>query len=63
METNARSTNWYATIGDMLVAGCQIHYVVKTEHCNTQDVEDFTTTDGATKKYYRPSYIYNAGVE
>lgn len=61
IKTNARSTNWYATIGDMLVAGCQIHYVVKAEHCNTQDVEDFTTTDGVTKKYYRPSYIYNAG--
>lgn len=61
IKTNARSTNWYATIGDMLVAGCQIHYVVKTDACNTQDVEDFTTTDGVTKKYYRPSLIYDAG--
>lgn len=61
IKTNARSTNWYATIGDMTIAGCQIHYVVKTEHCNTLDVEDFTTTDGVTNKFYRPSYIYDAG--
>lgn len=64
IKTNARSTNWYATIGDMTIAGCQIHYVVKTEKCSIEaDVEDFTIVDGVTKKYYRPSLIYNAGVE
>lgn len=31
VKTNARSTNWYAEIGNMLIAGCQIHYCVKTD--------------------------------
>lgn len=31
IKTNARSTNWYVTIGDMTIAGCQIHYLVKTD--------------------------------
>ena len=31
IKTNARSTNWYVTIGNMTIAGCQIHYIVKTD--------------------------------
>ena len=30
IRTNARSTNWYVAIGDMVVAGCQIHYAVRS---------------------------------
>lgn len=32
IRTNARSTNWYVSIGrtvPMLIAGCQIHYVMR----------------------------------
>ena len=31
VKTNARSTNWYAQVGTVLIAGCQIHYAVKTD--------------------------------
>ena len=31
IKTNARSTNWYAEIGNMMIAGCQIHYCIKTD--------------------------------
>ena len=31
IKTNARSANWYLSIGNMLVAGCQIHYAVQTD--------------------------------
>lgn len=31
IRTNARSTNWYLEVGDMLIAGCQIHYVLLTD--------------------------------
>ena len=31
IKTNARSTNWYVTIGNMTIAGCQIHYLLKTD--------------------------------
>lgn len=35
IKTNRNSTNWYARIGTdehhVIVAGCQIHYAIKTE--------------------------------
>ena len=31
MPTNRHSTNWYLVLGCMIVAGCQIHYVIKTD--------------------------------
>lgn len=31
VRTNAKSTNWYVRIGNMVVAGCQIHYAVRTD--------------------------------
>ena len=31
VKTNSKSTNWYVEIGDMLVAGCQIHYAIITD--------------------------------
>ncbi|QDP55365.1 MAG: hypothetical protein Tp176DCM1853251_49 [Prokaryotic dsDNA virus sp.] len=34
VRTNAKSTNWYVVIGDMVLAGCQIHYAVRTDQAN-----------------------------
>lgn len=34
IKTNAKSTNWYIAIGNMLIAGCQIHYAIKTTTCS-----------------------------
>lgn len=31
IKTNAKSTNWYVNIGNMSIAGCQIHYVIKSD--------------------------------
>lgn len=36
IRTNAKSTNWYVVIGDMVVAGCQIHYAVRAENYNPE---------------------------
>lgn len=30
VDTNRHSTNWYVEIGNMTIAGCQIHYAIKT---------------------------------
>lgn len=29
--SNKHSTNWYLEIGNVVIAGCQIHYLVKTD--------------------------------
>ena len=31
IQTNSKSTNWYVSIGNMIIAGCQIHYAVKCD--------------------------------
>ena len=43
IKTNRHSTNWYVTIGNMIVAGCQIHYAIRTDEATkrpgTRDIE------------------------
>ena len=31
IKTNVKSTNWYVLIGNMIIAGCQIHYAIQTD--------------------------------
>lgn len=64
LKTNRNSTNWYAKVGSdenhVIIAGCQIHYAVKSEEKpNTLDTEDLTL-DSENKKYLRPNSIYIA---
>jgi hypothetical protein len=63
VKTNARSTNWYAVIGNITIAGCQINYAVKTERCNLGPAKSFATKDGVVNEYNVPSTIYNADQE
>jgi len=60
IRTNARSTNWYAEIGNLLIAGCQIHYTVKTEHCHFGEVQVWEDRPDGSVQVWRPSRIYNA---
>jgi hypothetical protein len=34
IKTNRGSTNWFVVIGGMVIAGCQIHYAIKTDECS-----------------------------
>lgn len=34
IKTNRNSTNWYLKIGNMIVAGCQIYYAIRTDSCS-----------------------------
>ncbi len=34
IKTNRGSSNWFVTIGNMIVAGCQIHYCIQTDQVN-----------------------------
>ena len=61
IATNKNSSNWYVSIGNLIVAGCQIHYAVKTNCCNLNMVKDWQP-DAANgiNLYDRPSAIFNA---
>lgn len=64
IKTNARSSNWFAKVGSddnyVIIAGCQIHYAVKCDKPNINEIEDFNTESGECKKYIRPTLIYIA---
>lgn len=58
VRPNGKSTNWYAEIGNMLVAGCQIHYAIRTDDCNTGNVDEWKEIEG--KLVNRATHIYYA---
>lgn len=60
IKTNRGSTNWYVQIGNMVIAGCQIHYAIECENVNMEEVADSSIEAGEIKRYTRPCYIYNA---
>lgn len=59
IKPNGRSTNWYLEIGNVTIAGCQIHYAVKTDFCSSDRATDWQA-DAANglKEYDRQSSIY-----
>lgn len=62
IKTNSRSTNWYVSIGRMVIAGCQIHYVAgcKRDEVNLCRVKDSTIVEGVEREQMMMSKIYDA---
>ena len=60
IKTNRHSTNWFLQVGDMIIAGCQIHYAIKSEKCYFGDVTQENVVDGEFKLSDKPTSIYNA---
>lgn len=61
VKTNAKSTNWYLRVGNITIAGCQIHYVAKVEGCPpARTYSEMVTDQGEVKKINRESTVYNA---
>lgn len=65
IKTNRNSSNWYAYVGDqnkgMVVAGCQIHYAVKSNtKPNTDKVNDMSYDGNGLVEFERQSEIYIA---
>lgn len=58
---NRSHANWFIEVGDMVIMGCQVMYVVKTETVNTGDVEEWKSESdsiGKAVKYLKPTSIY-----
>ncbi len=55
---NRAHANWFIEIGNMVIAGCQVLYLISCEDKpETGTVEDWTSEGGGTK-YSHPSSIY-----
>lgn len=56
IKTNARSTNWYLEVGNMVIAGCQIHYAMLADRSEmnfgkvTQDYREGLTVQAVTQE-------------
>jgi len=56
IKTNARSTNWYLEIGNMVIAGCQTHYAMLADRSEmnfgkvTQDYREGLTVQAVTQE-------------
>lgn len=64
-DPNRNSANWFVKVGNknkhILVAGCQIHYAIKSEENPNQDrAESWTTEGGELREFKVPSRIYIA---
>lgn len=63
IKTNARSSNWFAKVGNennhVIIAGCQIHYALKTEVVVEEpNIKDWTQENGEYKEFERQNSIY-----
>jgi hypothetical protein len=61
IKPNGKSTNWYVEIGNMMLAGCQIHYAIRTESYNACTAQGWNSSaaDGINV-HQQPCSIYNA---
>ena len=64
VKTNAKSTNWYLSIGNLIITGCQIHYAIRTDECHLGSSMDWQAdpANGA-REFLAPSKIFNADKE
>lgn len=61
VKPNGRSTNWYLEIGNLTIAGCQVHYALRCDTCNNGRVKDWTaSSEHGLVEYLRPNVIYHA---
>ena len=61
IKTNNKSSNWYLEIGNTIIAGCQIHYAIATDSCNSGRAVDWSSdVQNGCKEYERPCAIYFA---
>jgi hypothetical protein len=60
VKPNGRSTNWYLRIGRLVIAGCQIHYVLRADSCSFKPAPDWQVHEGRVVEYDRPSAVFDA---
>lgn len=63
VRTNRNSTNWYAQVGNITIAGCQIYYVIRADEAHVGPALGWSTGGGELREFERPSMIYNADGE
>lgn len=60
IRPNGKSTNWYLEIGNMTIAGCQVHYLTRCENVKIGPVTEWNMHEGRHVPSERPCVIYYA---
>lgn len=61
IKTNRGSTNWYIEIGNLMIAGCQIHYAIRTDKVSFEPPIREIISGGVLNVVRSPiTRIYNA---
>lgn len=61
VPANRHSTNWYVIIGNLILAGCQVHYSIQTEKCCFDKyVREIENQGQLSFQDEKSSRIYNA---
>jgi len=55
---NRAHANWFVEVGDMIIMGCQVMYIVQSETVNEGPAKDWNSETGTVQEYERPSAIY-----
>ena len=51
VKANRNAVNWYAKVGDVIIAGCQIHFAIKCGKPNTGSVKQYEDKETPSKIY------------
>ena len=60
IRTNRNSTNWYVQVGNITIAGCQIHYAIRADSVHLGPVLETTGSGKDRAAVEREGRIYNA---
>ena len=61
IKTNDKSTNWYIVIGNMIIAGCQVFFVIQTDSIDFTPCRKEVEHEGKIHRYAGvDTLIYNA---
>lgn len=61
IKVNSKSKDWYIEIGNMTIAGCQVHYAIEASSYFDGDGENWTADAcHGIKVYNTPCPIFNA---
>jgi hypothetical protein len=61
VKRDNRTASWGIEIGNMIIAGCQIHYAIATDYCSDLSALGWdANSEFGCKTYYRPCSIYFA---
>ena len=61
-KVNRSHANYVYEVGNMLIMGCQVMYIIQADDITFDRVEDYQVHDGKYVLDYRPSAIYNANI-